>query len=101
MKWALRLTLLMTGVPIALVLIAGFSAMGELHWQRALWEPPVEFGVLGVMLGTVLAAGLGSAAALYLGYGCGVQIALRGRSAGPVGLLAATPAVLLGGKSVV
>lgn len=96
MRWALRLTLLLTGLPVVLVLVAGLSAIGEIHWQRALWEPPLDFGVLGVMLGTVLAAGLGSAAALYLGYGCGVQIAYHGRSARPIALLAATPAVLLG-----
>lgn len=92
----MRIALLLTGLPVAAVLAAGLPMIPRLDFQRALWQPPQDYGVLGVFLGTLLAAGIGCAAAIYLGYGCGVQMAFNRRGARAVGLLSATPAVLLG-----
>lgn len=96
MRWALRLALLLPAVPALLVFASGLPALGLLDWRHALWAPPEHYGVLGVALGTIGAAGFGSVLAVLFGYGVGVQLAYRGRSARPVGLLAATPVVLFG-----
>ncbi|MDA8344498.1 MAG: hypothetical protein M0Z66_03350 [Thermaerobacter sp.] len=93
MSRGLRLALLAAGLPLAVVAVWG----GEGIWRITLgpvWSPPFAYGVAGIVLGSLLVAGLGGALALWLGEGAGVQIAF-GRRGRTLRVLASTPGVAL------
>lgn len=91
----LRVVLLISLAPLALVLFWGIAGLRFLDFGRGVWAPPDAFGVLGIAAGSAFVAGIGGLVAGALGEGVGLQVGLGGRSTFAISLLAGTPGVLI------